>query len=158
MTLRSSLRALICVKWLLLLSFGIYFVRLVVRSFRWDPDCCRSRQLFNFLCFRRFFWVPRYLLRLNRYELPICVFEFWVSLFPFWVLVYFCDWFLIWVWIYFCLLVLIFDSFFFILKHIVFGFDVGDFILKGEELVFFVFEFVELFFEGGDHGFFLEWF
>ena len=49
---------------------------------------------------------------------------------------------------YYCLiLVLALDSIFLVLKHLIFGLDVADLILEGNEFVFFVFELIELFFE-----------
>jgi hypothetical protein len=52
-------------------------------------------------------------------------------------------------------LVLTFNALLFILKHIVFGFDIGDFVLEGDELVLAISELVEILFEGGDDCFFL---
>ena len=45
------------------------------------------------------------------------------------------------------ILVLALDSIFLVLKHLIFGLDVADLILEGDEFVFFVFELIELFFE-----------
>ena len=52
-------------------------------------------------------------------------------------------------------LVFVLGSFLLVEEERVLRFDVGDFIIQSEEIVFEIFEFEELFFEGGDHCVFM---